>query len=127
MIDRLHVVRPELAPANNHDPFHWDLRVRITPSSLPAYLAWQAGSSMPPGTWIVAEHVGKEGGIAGPYYFANKTTAGWQFGSASPDGALLPPDPACSRCHAEAAADFVFGLMPRVTSRAQIDQRPDGG
>jgi hypothetical protein len=126
-IDQLALVNGDPVPADNHEPFRWNLTVRITPSALAAYRDWRVGGVMPEGTWIVAEHYARQGGARGPYYSANKSTAGWQFGAAMPDGGLVPPDAACFACHSEAPADFVFGLARRAAPRAQIDQRPDGG
>jgi hypothetical protein len=126
-IERLALVNHDALPTNNHAPFEWNLRVRITPAALSLYEHWYVGAVMPVGTWIVAEHERRAGGAHGPYYFANKTDAGWAFGAATPDGLLLPEDPACARCHAEAPADFMFGLPLARAARLQIDQRPDGG
>ncbi|GEM_PF-2397041 len=126
-VEQLALVSPLRVPANNHDPFQWDLRVRITPASLPAYLAWHVGAVMPEDTWIVAEHFAREGQVRGPYYFAHKSAAGWEFGSANSEGALMPATSACQRCHAEAPADFVFAAVPPAGSRPENNQRPDGG
>jgi hypothetical protein len=126
-LQRLALVNREVIPTNNHNPFEWGLRVRITPAALSLYEHWHVGAVMPMGTWVVAEHQSRTNAAPGPYYFASKTASGWVFGAATPEGALLSPDPSCARCHAEAPSDFVFGLPVRGSSPLQIDQRPDGG
>jgi len=125
-LDQLALANREPVPANNHEPFRWNMRVRITSAVLPAYLGWYVEAVMPEDTWIVAEHQARQGNTPGPYYFAHKTHTGWEFGSATPEGYLVvPPNAACARCHAEATADSVFGL--KFVPQLQIDQRPDGG
>jgi hypothetical protein len=127
-LDQLTLVSRELVPANNHEPFQWNLRVWITPAALPLYMSWHVEAVMPAGTWIVAEHRARQGDTPGPYYFAHKTSAGWDFGSATSEGYLTaPPAAACARCHAEAPADDVFGLKFAPLAKPQIDQRPDSG
>lgn len=127
-LDQLALVSREPVPANNHDPFRWNLRVRITPAALPSYLSWHVEAVMPEDTWIVAEHRARQGNAPGPYYFAHKTSTGWEFGVATPEGYLVaPPHAACARCHAEAPADSVFGIKWAPPVLPQIDQRPDGG
>lgn len=91
-------------------------------------MSWHVDAVMPADTWIVAEHQARQGNAPGPYYFAHKTSAGWDFGSATPEGYLrAPPDAACAHCHAEAPADSVFGLKSVSQAKPQIDQRPDSG
>ena len=94
--------------------------------SLPSYLNWHAGLTMPNDTWLVAEHTARQGAARGPYYFAHKAATGWEFGASTADGWLLKTDKSCAGCHAEAPADFVFGFV-RPPPSAQKEQRPDGG
>ena len=127
-LDQLELVGREPVPANNHEPFQWNMRVRITSAALPSYLNWYVQAVMPENTWIVAEHQARQDNTPGPYYFAHKTRTGWEFGSATPEGYLVvPPNAACARCHAEAPADSVFGLKLAPHAQTNIDQRPDGG
>ena len=125
---QLALANREPVPANNHEPFQWNMRVRITPAVLPLYLGWYVEAVMPEDTWIIAEHQARQDNTPGPYYFAHKTRTGWEFGSVTPEGYLVvPPDSTCARCHAEAPADSVFGLKLAPHAQLQIDQRPDGG
>ena len=122
----LTLVQPIAVPSDNHEPFQWNMLVRVTPNVATAYAKWQSGNTMPPGTILVAEHRPRQGTAQGPYYFARKTQNGWQFGAATADGWLLDTNNACILCHAEAPADNVFGLGSLATS-PNATKRPDGG
>jgi hypothetical protein len=122
----LSLVSPTAVPSDNHEPFRWNMLVRVTPAALQAYLDWRQGDTLPEGTLLVAQHFDRKGATPGPFYFSKKTANGWQFGAASADGWLLPTNDACALCHSEAPADHVFGLGSLVTSPNET-QRPDGG
>jgi len=102
------------------------MRVRISPGALSSYLNWRAGSALPDGTWVVAEHLARQDNELGPYYFAHKTAQGWQFGASSPEGLLLAPAEGCVLCHKDAPADEIFGPGSVPTNSTEV-QRPDGG
>lgn len=122
----MELVRKRPIPTNNHEPFRWNLLVRATHNALPDYVSWGVGKAMPEDSWLVAEHLPRNGPTPGPYYFAHKTAKGWQFGAATRDGWLIATSNACILCHSEALADHVFGLSPISTDALQT-QRPDGG
>lgn len=110
---RLELAEPEPVPASNHEPFRWNLWVRINSESKALYESWRPGLVMPLGTLLVAEHRSRLDSTAGPYYFASKDADGWHWGQASPDGWLEPHPDACAGCHAMAPADFVFGIVAK--------------
>jgi hypothetical protein len=122
----LALARAMAAPSDDHEPFRWNMLVRVTPKVLDAYLNWHIGNTMPADTLLVAEHWSRQGTAQGPYYFALRNQNGWQFGAATADGWLLDTNNACIACHSEAPADHVFGLSPLATSPNDT-KRPDGG
>ena len=124
--EQLALAYADFRRSDNHNPFNWEVRVRLTPAVLAAYRNWHAGQTMPDDTWLVAEHRDSHDSRPTGYYFAHKANGAWQFGAASPDGWLLPADSRCAQCHFEATADSVFGL-PTLTTTLPNEQRPDGG
>jgi hypothetical protein len=110
VLPTLLAANPRPLPTNNHEPFHWDLVVRVSPSVLSVYLNWHIGQTMPEGVWLAAEHFSRRATRPGPMYFAHKTQQGWQFAATNPEGFLLPSTDACALCHEGAPADHVFGL-----------------
>src|ERR1700690_2172562 len=126
ILGSLALARQDAVSSQNHGPFQWNMLVRVIPSALQSYLNWHRGNTMPVDVWLVAEHRSRNGSTQGPYYFAHKTANGWNFGSATADGWLLPATNACTACHSEAPADNLFGFVPTAPALPGT-KRPDGG
>lgn len=87
--------------------------VRVSKPARDRYLAPTPERAFPEGSVVAQFTKDLDTGGAGPVYAMRKHTKNtWQFAVLGPDGALLDfgPLPLCVRCHAEAPADFVFGL-----------------
>jgi len=104
--------------SRGHAAGNWELEVRVNPESRDAYLALRPGTSLPDGSVVVASHRDIDRGQNGPIYVMEKKTGHWSFQVLSPEGRPSEHGPLtlCARCHAEAAADMLFGL-PRPSAR----------
>ena len=87
--------------------------VRVAPPNLEAYRRLAPGQLMPVGAVVAAFHRSRETGAPSSIYVMTKRAPDdWQFLVSEPDGTRDENWnlELCARCHAEAAADHLFGL-----------------
>lgn len=91
------------------------MEIRVSPESREDYRALRPGVSVRDGTVVVAIHRDVDRSQPGPIYVMEKRNGNWAFQVLGSDGRPTEHGPLtlCARCHAEAAADMLFGL-PRA-------------
>jgi len=104
--------------SRGHFAGRWRAEVSVSESALPVYTALSRASHFPVGAVLVKKH-SESTGAPGPLFAMVKRDPGffpaggdWEFVVTDKDGWLEDRGPlvACARCHAEATADWVFGL-----------------
>jgi hypothetical protein len=106
--------------ASGHAGGEYTMEVRVSPSAVEDYRALTAGKQWVPGTSLVAFHLRRQDGAAASIYAMTKLPDGrWEYVVAAPDGTLEARGalPLCTRCHADAPADSLFGA-PRTATES---------
>jgi hypothetical protein len=96
------------------------MEVRVSASAVEDYRLLTAGKQWAPGTSVAAFHLRRQDGAAASIYAMTKLPGGpWEFVVAAPDGTVEARGalPLCARCHADAAADSLFGI-PRAPAES---------
>jgi len=100
-------------PSRGHGVGQYLIDVRVEPRYLGAYRNLSRGQTLPVGTTLAAFHRDRDTGAAASIYVMQKRSdAEWEFSVADDEGRLRPQQSVelCSRCHAEAPADDLFGV-----------------
>ena len=96
--------------SQGHEPPNTLVQVWVNADFVAAYRAWNEGSKLPPGTWLVARH-SRSGGELSPVFYAHGEESGVRFGVADAEGYALPfAREVCQDCHTQARAESVFGV-----------------
>lgn len=103
--------------SRGHGTGEWLAQVRANAAAATAVSALARGASMPAGSLLVQLHTDKRTGSPSEGFFMEKREPGyfpaggdWDWGVIGADGLVEHRGKLefCARCHAEAAADFVF-------------------
>jgi hypothetical protein len=105
--------------SRGHFAGRWKVQVSANEAASQAYATLSPSTRFSPGAVLVKTHSERESGAAGPLFVMLKRDAGffppggdWEYlvtdqeGWIEDKGSLVT----CARCHAEANADWVFGL-----------------
>jgi hypothetical protein len=113
--------RPKGQPflSRGHFVGEWKAQVSTSSEAAPIYAGLVKASRFPVGSVLVIKHSRKDSGSPGPIFVMVKRETGffqaggdWEYIVTDSDGWIEDRGPltVCARCHAEAVADWVFGL-----------------
>jgi hypothetical protein len=111
--------------SRGHFAGRWKVEVSANAAAADIYAKLTRSSQFPAGAVLAKKHAEKDTGAPGPVFAMVKHEAGffreggdWEYVVTDPEGRIEDrgPLPTCARCHAEGAADWVFGL-PADASR----------
>ncbi|HYH43051.1 MAG TPA: hypothetical protein VD867_13830 [Burkholderiales bacterium] len=107
-------------PSQGHHTELPSARIRTSPEAREAYLALVQDSVLPEGSIVALFHESPDASKRGGVYAMQKTGGRWQYLRLDSLGRLQSPANAgeCARCHADAAADHLFGLPRTRSARA---------
>jgi hypothetical protein len=105
--------------SRGHFVGRWRAVVSANAAAAPVYTSLSRSSRFPTGAALAKKHTELSTGAPGPLFVMVKRDAGffpqggdWEYVVTDPDGWIEDRGPiaSCARCHAEATADWVFGL-----------------
>jgi hypothetical protein len=105
--------------SRGHFAGRWQAEVFASPDAAATYAALSPSTRFSVGAVLVKKHSEKDARAPGPLFVMAKREPGffpsggdWEYLVADSDGWVEDRGPlvACARCHAEANADWVFGL-----------------
>lgn len=117
-------------PSAGHNPPYWSGVVRVNPTLRDAYQRLAADTVIPQGSIAIEAH--HDSAATQSLYAMEKRAPGFDPGGGDWDYIVLSPTgqvesrgplPFCSRCHAEAPHDHLFG--PRLSARRHVLTGPD--
>lgn len=105
--------------SRGHFAGQWTAEIAVNETALPTYQQMAPSSHFSVGSLLVKKHASTSASTPGPIFVMSKRDPGfypeggdWEYTVLDAEGHLEDRGklPLCARCHAEANADWVFGL-----------------
>ena len=126
-VSELAIIVPSFA-SHGHGTGAWDAEIRGNAAAVAGFDDLRPESALPVGALLVESHVQRHSGAALGLFAMRKGPPGsypaggdWEYFAIERDGIIAASGKldACARCHADAAADFVFPrYQPAAASSA---------